>query len=85
MKNTPKPTPGELKIPAAVQLTTATITPPKNEARYALRNQPAYMQMRQGAIKPKLRRLTTKGPSAYAEYAAAPWTKELLKLRKSFI
>lgn len=35
MKNAPKPTSGELKIPAAVQPTTATITPPKNEARYA--------------------------------------------------
>lgn len=35
MKNTPKPTPGELKIPAAVQPTTAMITPPKNEATYA--------------------------------------------------
>lgn len=35
MKNTPKPASGELKIPAAVQPTTATITPPKNEARYA--------------------------------------------------
>ena len=41
MKNAPKPIAGELKIPKAVQLATATITPPKNEARYARRNHPA--------------------------------------------
>jgi hypothetical protein len=33
MKNTPKPVPGELKIPTAVKLMTAITTPPKNEAR----------------------------------------------------
>jgi hypothetical protein len=35
IKYMPEPTSGEVKIPAAVQPTTETITPPKNEARYA--------------------------------------------------
>jgi hypothetical protein len=33
MKKTPKPTPGELKIPIVVQPTTATMIPPRNEAK----------------------------------------------------
>lgn len=80
IKKTPKPT---SSAPIVVEAMTATVTPPKNEARHARLNQPAYTQRKKAAIGPSW--LGNKALSVYAEYAATPWTKELLKLRKSFI
>jgi hypothetical protein len=80
IKNTPKPTSSARIVVEAI---TAAVTPPKNEARRARLNQPAYTQRRQAAIGPSW--LGKKALSVYAEYAATPWTKDLLKLRKRFI